>query len=105
MQTDHSPFARMAAALLSLLGLLDAVYLALERITGGPIACPIGGGCETVQSSAYALLLGIPVAFIGVVGYALLLIVALASLQTERLGGISLDALLLALASMALVAG
>jgi len=28
----------MAAALLSLLGLLDAAYLALERITGGPIA-------------------------------------------------------------------
>ena len=95
----------MTAALLSLLGLLDAAYLALERITGGPIACPIGGGCETVQSSAYALLFGIPVAFIGVAGYALLLVVALVSLQTDRLGGISLHALLLALASIALLAG
>src|SRR3954470_10046612 len=93
MQAEHSPAAGMAAALLSLLGLLDAAYLALERITGGPIACPIGGGCETVQSSAYALLVGIPVAFIGVAGYTALLVVALVSLQTGHVGGISLDAL------------
>jgi uncharacterized membrane protein len=105
MQIQQSPFARMAAALLSLLGLLDAAYLALERVTGGPIACPLGGGCETVQSSAYALLFGIPVAFIGVAGYALLLIVALVSLQTDQLVGISSDALLLVLASIALLAG
>ena len=105
MQNEYSPFPRMAAALLSLLGLLDAAYLALERVTGGPIACPIGGGCETVQSSAYASLFGVPVAFIGVAGYAFLLIVALLSLQTDSLGGIALDALLLALASIALLAG
>jgi len=105
MQNEPSPFPRMSAALLSLLGLLDAAYLALERVTGGPIACPIGGGCETVQSSAYALLFGVPVAYIGVAGYALLLVVALLSLQVGNLGGISLDALLLALASIALLAG
>jgi uncharacterized membrane protein len=58
-----------------------------------------------VQSSAYALLFGVPVAFIGVAGYALLLVVAILSLQTSNLGGISLDALLLALASIALLAG
>jgi len=105
MQTEHSPYPRMAAALLSLLGLLDAAYLALERVTGGPIACPVGGGCETVQSSAFALLFGVPVAFIGVAGYAALLVVALLSLQDFNLGGISPDALLLALASIALLAG
>jgi uncharacterized membrane protein len=105
MRNEHSPYPRMAAAILSLLGLLDAAYLALERVTGGPIACPVGGGCETVQSSAYALLFGVPVAFIGVVGYAALLIVALLSLQISDPGGISLDVLLLALASIALLAG
>ena len=95
----------MAAALLALLGLFDAAYLALERVTGGPIVCPVGGGCETVQSSAYALLFGVPVAFIGVAGYAALLVVALVSLQDRNLGNISPDALLLALASIALLAG
>jgi uncharacterized membrane protein len=95
----------MAAALLSLLGLIDAAYLALERVIGGPIACPVGGGCETVQSSSYALLFGVPVAFIGVAGYAALLLVALVSLQDVNLDNISPDALLLALASIALLAG
>ena len=105
MQTEHSPYPRMAAALLALLGLFDAAYLALERVTGGPIVCPVGGGCETVQSSTYALLFGVPVAFIGVAGYAALLVVALVSLQDRNLGSISPDALLLALASIALLAG
>jgi uncharacterized membrane protein len=73
-------------------------------LTGGPLACPIGGGCETVQSSVYAVLLGVPVAYIGVAGYALLFAAALLSLQTDRLG-VPLDALLLALAGVALVAG
>jgi uncharacterized membrane protein len=105
MQIEYSLYPRMAAALLSLLGLLDAAYLALERVNGGPIACPVGGGCETVQSSAYALLFGIPVAFIGVAGYALLLVAAVLSLQGYKLGGISLNVLLLGLASIALLAG
>ncbi len=61
---------RMIAALLALLGLLDAAYLSIERLTGGALACPIGGGCEVVQGSTYALLLGVPVAFVGVAGYA-----------------------------------
>jgi len=95
----------MAVALLALLGLLDAAYLALERVTGGPLACPLGGGCETVQSSSYATSFGIPVAFIGVAGYALLLAVAMLSLHHDSLFGLPLDALLLALASIALLAG
>jgi uncharacterized membrane protein len=104
MHTEPSAYPRMAAALLSLLGLLDAAYLALERVTGGPLACPIGGGCETVQSSSYALLFGVPVAFIGVAGYALLFVVAMLSLHADSLSA-PLDALLLALASVALLAG
>lgn len=95
----------MAVALLSLLGLLDAAYLALERLTGGPLVCPLGGGCEAVQSSPYALLLGVPVAFIGVAGYALLLVTAMLALHHDSVGGVPLAALLLALASVALLAG
>jgi uncharacterized membrane protein len=105
MHTEYSPFPRMAIAILALLGLFDAAYLALERITGGPITCPVGGGCETVQSSAYALFLGVPVAFIGVAGYMLLLVTAILALQADTLGSISLDVLLLVLASIALLAG
>jgi uncharacterized membrane protein len=90
----------MIAALLALLGLLDAAYLSIERLTGGTLACPIGAGCETVQSSAYAVFFGVPVAYIGIAGYAALLVVALLALQTDRIGAISLADLLLALASI-----
>ena len=102
---QHSPYPRMAVALMALIGLFDAAYLALERVTGGTLVCPVGGGCETVQSSAYATMLGVPVAFIGVAGYAALLAAALLALNIERIGGLSLAVMLLALASVALLAG
>jgi uncharacterized membrane protein len=94
---------RMVAALLALLGLLDSAYLSIERLTGGALACPIGGGCEVVQGSTYALLLGVPVAFIGVAGYAVLLAVALRSLHADHLAGLPITPLLLGLASAGLL--
>jgi uncharacterized membrane protein len=102
---QDSPYPRMAIALMALIGLFDAAYLALERVTGGTLVCPVGGGCETVQSSAYAILFGVPVAYIGVAGYIALLVVALLALNLERIAGLPLATVLLALASIALVAG
>jgi len=99
---ERSLYPRMAAAVLALLGLLDAGYLSLERLLGdtGGLVCPIGGGCVTVQSSTYATLLGVPVAFIGVTGYAALLVLALLSLSNDRIAGVRISTLLLALASV-----
>lgn len=98
----RSPYPRMAAALLALLGLLDAGYLSLERLLGdaGAIVCPVGGGCVTVQSSAYATLLGVPVAFMGLAGYAALFALGLLSLSRDEIAGVSVTDLLLALASV-----
>lgn len=98
---ERSPYPRMAAALLALLGLLDAGYLSLERLLGetGAIVCPVGGGCVTVQSSAYATLLGAPVAFIGLAGYAALFALGLLSLSRDEVAGVGVADLLLALAS------
>src|SRR5262250_335581 len=101
--TQHSPYPRMAIALMALIGLFDAAYLALERATGGTLVCPVGGGCATVQSSAYSTLFGVPVAYIGVAGYAVLLVAALLALNLERAAGLSLATVLLGLASIALV--
>lgn len=99
---ERSLYPRMVAAVLALLGLLDAGYLSLERLLGatGSLVCPIGGGCVTVQSSVYATLLGVPVAFIGVAGYATLLVLALLSLSSDRIAGVRVSTLLLALASV-----
>jgi uncharacterized membrane protein len=77
---------RQAIALLSLVGLLLALYLWLYKIgVIGTLQCG-AGGCDQVQTSRYAALFGIPVAFYGVVGYAALLAVALLGLRPAFLG-------------------
>jgi uncharacterized membrane protein len=98
--TERSPYPRMAIALLALLGLMDASYLSLERLTGGDLICPTGGGCAIVQTSPYAILFGIPVAYLGVLAYIALLGLALLSIHSEQVGELSLPALLLAAATV-----
>ncbi len=73
----------MVAAVLSLLGLLISLYLWLWKLgLMGPLVCATGG-CETVQMSEYAVLFGVPVAFLGVVGFAATFAVSLAGLRGE----------------------
>ena len=75
---------RMGAALMSLLGLFVSAYLYLYKIGRiGTLACG-SGGCETVQTSPWSRFLGVEVALIGLLGYALLLIVALVALRPDQ---------------------
>jgi uncharacterized membrane protein len=75
---------RMGAAVLSLIGLFVSAYLYLHKIGRiGALACGTGG-CETVQTSEWSRFLGVEVALIGVVGYALLFAVGLLALQPGR---------------------
>jgi uncharacterized membrane protein len=72
---------RMSAALLSLTGLFVSTYLYLYKIGRiGELACG-AGGCETVQQSPWSRFAGFDVSFIGLAGYAGLLLVSLAALQ------------------------
>jgi uncharacterized membrane protein len=96
---EVSMMPRMLATLFALLGLLDSLYLSVERLTGGALVCPIGGGCEVVQGSEYALFLGIPVAYMGVFAYAVLLAIGLLSLQEDTLLGFPIERCLLLVAS------
>jgi len=75
---------RMGAALMSLLGLLVSAYLYLYKIGRiGTLACGTGG-CETVQTSSWSRFLGVEVALIGLIGYAVLLVVALVALRPDQ---------------------
>ena len=76
----------MGIVLLCLAGLFIASYLYLYKIGMiGTLACG-SGGCETVQLSPQSRFLGVPVALIGVLGYALLLVLALLALQPRFAG-------------------
>lgn len=76
------PRTRMGVAALALIGVFVSTYLLLYKLGYiGTIACGVGGGCETVQASAYAMLFGVPIAAWGVAGYTAILLVALAGTQ------------------------
>ena len=57
------------AALLSLGGLADSIYLTVTHLTGENVACVASSGCSEVLSSAYASVGKIPLAAFGALGY------------------------------------
>ena len=57
------------AALLSLAGLADSIYLTVTHLTGENAACFASSGCSEVLSSVYASVGNIPLAAFGALGY------------------------------------
>ena len=77
---------RLALAILAVAGLFISLYLWLYKLGKiGTIACGTGG-CETVQLSAQSRFLGVEVALIGVLGYLVLLGLALLVLHPKYAG-------------------
>jgi uncharacterized membrane protein len=65
---------RVVLGMLAAAGLLLSAYLTWVHFAHvAPVCVGGSGGCETVQSSRYATVLGVPVAVLGLVGYAGLL--------------------------------
>ena len=59
----------LAAAFVALVGLADSVYLTVHHLTAEPVPCSLISGCETVLTSSYAEIAGVPLAAFGAVGY------------------------------------
>ena len=55
---------------LAVLGLLVSIYMTIYKVTSNDNMCLGSGDCSTVNASRYASINGIPVALIGVFGYA-----------------------------------
>ncbi|MGB4076166.1 MAG: vitamin K epoxide reductase family protein [Minisyncoccia bacterium] len=67
---------------LGALGLIDSLYLASHAVTNTALFCDIGAGldgCNQVAQSPYSRIFGIPLSYLGIVFYVLLLIAALAT--------------------------
>jgi uncharacterized membrane protein len=68
---------RFGLGALAVVGLLISAYLTWVHYAGvAPVCVGGSGGCETVQTSSYATIFGVPVAVIGLVGYTGLLLSA-----------------------------
>jgi len=77
--------ARLIIALLALVGALIALYLTLFKVgVIGQLVCNVGS-CERVNTSRWAMFLGLPVAAWGLASYVVLLVLALVSLQRDTL--------------------
>lgn len=59
----------VAGALVALAGLADATYLTIHHLTAEPVPCSIIEGCETVLTSPYAEIAGVPLAAFGAIAY------------------------------------
>lgn len=65
-----SPFhARLIMAIASLVGLFASGYLLYTYLSGVPIACGAGGGCDVVRLSKWAWTFGLPRPFLGILFY------------------------------------
>lgn len=80
---------RLCVGALAAAGLLVAGYLTYARYSDTTITCS-SGGCETVQKSSYATVAGIPVAVLGLVGYAAILATAFFVGDVARAAGAAL---------------
>jgi uncharacterized membrane protein len=58
---------------LAILGLLVSIYMTIYKVTNNEAMCIGSGGCSVVNASRYSEVNGIPVALIGVGGYAAIL--------------------------------
>jgi uncharacterized membrane protein len=76
----------MASFVVAAVGLGVAGYLTAVHYGGGSPACAIAHGCATVQQSEYASLAGVPVALLGLLGYAAILAGLLVDDERARFG-------------------
>jgi len=64
---------RQITIALAILGLLVATYMTIYKLTDNDAMCIGSGGCSVVNASRYSEVNGIPVALIGMGGYAAIL--------------------------------
>lgn len=90
------------AALLSLAGLADSLYLTVEHLEGRSVPCSVTGGCEEVLTSSYAVIAGIPLAVVGAAAYFSVFSLATLAIFGYRTAGILLRPLVAVMVLMSL---
>jgi uncharacterized membrane protein len=76
---NNSPVDKIAPALywstvvLTILGVADALYLLVYKLSGNPLMCLGNGGCHNVNFSPYAEISGIPISVFGIFAYLVIL--------------------------------
>lgn len=82
----HTPSKKLLwiFAAVALIGFLDASFLTIEHFVGGTLPCFEGGGCDTVTTSVYSAIFGIPVALLGALYYLTTLVTTLLYIDIKK---------------------
>ena len=72
----------LVIALFALAGLSAATYVFVTHSLGYELFCPFATGCDAVQNSPYAVLFGIPVSLLGMLGFTAYIALALIGLRS-----------------------
>ena len=80
---DKIKTIRWISVVLVIVGLLDSIYLAWLKFANATAACGNIGDCESVNSSPYAEVAGIPIALFGAGAYLLMLILLIIEPRNE----------------------
>lgn len=84
-QDPHRPRRDWPVAALAAVGLVVAGYLTVTKLSAAPaLFCAAGSGCDVVQTSRYAVFLGLPTAAWGAGLYAVVVGLALTGLSARR---------------------
>lgn len=70
----HQPLLLSLMLLLAFLGFLDATYLTITHYKNVAVPCSVTQSCETVLTSTYATIAGVPIALIGTLYFLCLLV-------------------------------
>lgn len=84
---SNAKWVYVATALLSLVGLADAVYLTVQHLTGQSVRCTVTSGCSEVLSSSYAVVGGYPLAGLGAAAYFTVFSLAILAVFGYRIAG------------------
>ena len=73
---------RWASVILTILGIMDATYLYIYKLSSNDRMCLGSGDCATVNYSRYSEVYGIPVALLGLLAYLIILGISILEIRT-----------------------
>lgn len=91
------PATALTVLVASLLGFVDAGYLAYMRFQGTPVFCGSSNACAIVNASEYAEILGIPLSYGGTVFYLAIFVLMVLARETNNLRAYQLGTAMTAL--------
>lgn len=74
---------RLSSLILAFIGLIDALYLTSVKLSNTYALCGPVGNCETVNTSQYSQVLGIPISLFGTAAYLVVLMLLLFEKQNN----------------------